>query len=157
MALKQCKIIYNDINKPLFKYPDNTLLDTFPFELWEIVLKYYHDQLFLGYSDKEYVGFRKMVKTDITDYFKEKFINYLYHGFNVCNFDSVNHLIILIDDYYFLINECKCLLSYNHTKTWYLYFPGGIKCHEIYAMKVGTEKKQIKHDNCYATFFIPNI
>lgn len=157
MSLKQCKIIYNDINNPLFKYPENTLLDIFPFELWEIILKYYNKTIFIGYHGREYKGFRKMINTDVTDNLKNEFIDCILHGFNVHNFDSVNHLL-LVDDHYFLINDCKCLLTYNDVKKgWNFQVMGGYKCHEIRTMSVSLEEKQLKYVDCYATFFIPDI
>jgi hypothetical protein len=123
--------------------------------------------LHIGNNDKEYKGFRKMTKVDITDDFKKIFIRHANFKVNICALDNNMRKVILIDNCYLLADESKFYISkyencmeiyvgesviYNNNST-YCYK----KCNNIQKIETSEIYREDKFCDVYMTFFIPIV
>lgn len=167
MALKICQIIYSDTEKEIFRFPKHTLLDNIPFDLWNDILKYKYCYFRIGHNEKEYDGFRKMTKADITNDFKNEFIKNINQKLDMHELGNVSACIVLIDECYLLINGSKFYFLKKKTRMKMHvneckievkeYFSHYRKCSNIETIDTSTIFRQSNGPSGYATFFIPII
>ena len=60
------------MDNQLLKFPKYTLLDNIPLELWGHIAQYFYYQFYIGNYGKNYEGFRKISRNEIT----KDFANY---------------------------------------------------------------------------------
>lgn len=120
MSLLTYQIIQNPQERQILKIPLNTLLQTFPFELWEHIFSYFNRQFVIGEYSENYEGYKKMTTNEF-DGLKQTFIEYYNqtHGlYSLIDIENGSHWL-QVDSQYLKINWKYAKITSNTINNFY--------------------------------------
>lgn len=150
--IKIYQTICDNMDNQLLKFPKYTLLDDIPLELWGHVAQYFYYQFYIGNYGKNYEGFRKISRNEITKDFANTFIHQIKNDNNVYCLGNSNRLDVIVDDYYLILDECAFFFRENGKNKAKL---ADCFSYDNPTLKLSSRKRDLHILSHFATFFIP--